>query len=204
MATLLDPPAVLKARSEVIELVDTTIDPVGAVAMADARLDFGGSAWRLAVTLPNQKAEDAATLRALFNRLRVEDVVLRLPAPNQQVDVLGTETLASAILLTGAVAMANEVDLDGMTPGATVLAGSYVNLGEWLHEVVEDFEVGADGRALNVRFTTRLRSDFAAGSVVRLRGVTGVWRLVERVMPSHDEVGNMEPLEIKLREAIQL
>lgn len=96
-------------------------------------------------------------------------------------------TVGSGITLDGAhSARAREVDLKGGAPGATVLAGDYLQLGSGLsarlHKVLLNGTFDTDGK-LTVDVWPGLRADYANGAAVTASNCVGLFRLASNEMP---------------------
>ncbi|WKB52315.1 hypothetical protein [Eleftheria terrae] len=161
-------------------------------------LDLLGERWRLSMTLPERRPQHGAALEAFIARLRgpSHEVALwhfRRPVPRGT--LRGAPTLGAAAGQGAAVLM-----LAGCAPGATLLAGDLLGLGEQLLMVAEDGQASAAGE-LVVPLANRVRVVQPVGAAVVWNRPTGRFRLAATAVPVGYRPGAVQPLELEFLES---
>lgn len=141
-------------------------------------VEMPGARWRVSFTLENLTEADTALLQAFMARLRGRAGRFTLhnvarPAPRG--------TASGTPLVNGAGQTGATLNLDGLAPGATLLAGDFFGVNGELKMVVADATANGSGE-MAVTFEPPLRATPADNAPVTLTQPTAIFMLDEDAM----------------------
>jgi len=176
----LDFPDALIANSLAITPRDAISRNESPFSFEDQVYDWGGEMWTLEGTLPLMTRENARLFQAFLLKLKGKYGTFLYPIQDAA-EPLGTWTSAGGVQVDGVnVAGSHDLNLKGLTPGATGKSGDYINLGTAaatrLHMLVDDALAAGDG-TMPVKLWPALRSATVDGEAVVTSDCKGLFRL---------------------------
>jgi hypothetical protein len=125
--------------------------------------------------LPPQVPEMARRWSAWFKRIGLRKLAFWLPAPDWKL----CRRSPGAPVLTEANQTGRTLAVSGFTPSMdkAFAAGILVQIGDRLHEVVDDVDTAADGTATVEVFPAVQKQDLAAATAIEWRAPKGKFRL---------------------------
>lgn len=136
-----------------------------------------GESWELDVSLPPMKRANAAAWHAFLTALNGREGTFVMG------DLVGANprgTWSGTPLVNGSSQTGKTLNVDGVSAGATALAGDWFQLGSGsttrLHQVVQDATANGSGQ-LVLEIWPRLRASPADNAPLTITSAKGIWRL---------------------------
>lgn len=170
-------PALTRSAPAEFELVlqSNTMVSTSPLSRSVQSVEMPGARWQVSFVLRNLREADTALLQAFCAKLRGRAgrfTLHNFARPLPRGTARGTAAVA------GADQAGATLDIDGLTAGATLLAGDFIGVNGELKIVVAD--AAADGTgAMSVTFEPPLRASPADGAVVTLERPTATFMLDE-------------------------
>jgi len=201
--SFVDAPAAMRIGRYQIDIVRTLPLQRGVYSQVEHSIDYGGELWVAEYRLTGLSLADGAAVQGWLDQISDPGVNGRLGTPlGASVAAFGTETATSLQIVGATLAGARAIPVDGATPAATLLAGTWLSIGNHLHRVRTDFTSDGTG-AGSLSITPRLREAFADNQPVELSAPKSLWKVASSSPWVRDEVDRWEPVTLKLSEAIR-
>lgn len=184
-----DLPAFYPDTATLIEVLqqESASSPLNGVGQVLTR---PGERWGWSLTFPGAKREDRRALEAHLLRLRGRENLVRMwdffhEAPG------GTIPLTGITLSASIAALADQMALAGAPDGATMLAGSWLEIGGQLFRTVTDAVAGPSTMLIQVAH--RSRKAISAGAAVTLYRPTALYMRTESRLELPRQPGMADP-----------
>lgn len=198
MVTPVEPPAALAAAQITLRLSDTQSVSRNPFTRVPADFDWQREIWLGQVRFARRQAAAAAAIRGFLASLRGRREAFWLGDPSARTPQ-GTQT-ADFVLASGASPGDRTLTVT-MDPGATLMAGDYIQLGVRLHLLAGDATADGVGAA-TLSIWPAVRDVQSPGAAVISTNARGAWRVADPTRSYNVTPPNFISLALDIEEAL--
>jgi hypothetical protein len=178
-------------------LVANTQTFTSPLSNAVQTVELPGARWKVSFVLSNLHEADTATLQAFFAQLRGRAGRFTL---HNMARLLPRGTARGTALVKGAAQTGTSLIIDGMSVGATLLAGDFFAVNGELKMITATATANGSGEA-TVSFEPPLRSSPADNAAVTMESPTATFMLTSDDMSVTTRTGRFSDIAIDAIEA---